>query len=547
MILNRAGDAPTKGGTRNLTWAWAAVILAIAFNAGVRLRLLDMPLERDEGEYAYIGQLMLQGVPPYQSAYTMKFPGTAAAYALIMAVFGETPAGIHAGLIVVNTAGIVLLFLITRRLLDDYAGAVAATVCALMSPSPSVLGLAAHATHFVVVAALGGLECQLRAMASGQRRWWFAAGAGYGLAMLMKQPGLIFGVFGLCYALWVEARRKPAAWRAGANKAAGLCAGLATPLALTCAALAVCGVFGKFVFWTITYAREYGLLNSPTAIRAMLHGTLLDVKEANGGFWALALVGLLLAGWAPRLRGWRALLFGFAGGSALAVCPGFYFRAHYFILLLPAAAMLAGVAVSASTAWLKSRTPAGVRALPMTVFCCAMAHSVASQWDYFFVLDPVSACRERYGMESFPESLEIARFLRAHSLPDDRIGVLGSEPQICFYAHRRSASRYIYTYALVEKQRFAGQMRDELEREIEAARPKFMVMVNISTSWLFGPGADAGVFVWARDYTLAHYDIAGFFDIISPDRTLVFWNEEARRYQPKSDHFVVIFRRKDVN
>ena len=42
----------------------------------IRIRLLGIPLERDEGEYAYAGQLMLQGIPPYKLAYNMKFPGT---------------------------------------------------------------------------------------------------------------------------------------------------------------------------------------------------------------------------------------------------------------------------------------------------------------------------------------------------------------------------------------------------------------------------------------------------------------------------------------
>ena len=32
----------------------------------IRIRLLGIPLERDEGEYAYAGQLILQGVPPYK-------------------------------------------------------------------------------------------------------------------------------------------------------------------------------------------------------------------------------------------------------------------------------------------------------------------------------------------------------------------------------------------------------------------------------------------------------------------------------------------------
>ena len=71
-------------------WAIALLLVVLTVVTAVRVRLLDMPLERDEGEYAYVGQLMLQGVPPYQEAYTMKWPGTAAMYALFMGLFGET-------------------------------------------------------------------------------------------------------------------------------------------------------------------------------------------------------------------------------------------------------------------------------------------------------------------------------------------------------------------------------------------------------------------------------------------------------------------------
>jgi len=85
-------------------WYYGLLLLIVIFFAAIRYRLRDMPLERDEGEYAYAGQLMLQGIPPYKLAYTMKLPGTFAAYALIMAVFGQTPSGIHLGLILVNAA-----------------------------------------------------------------------------------------------------------------------------------------------------------------------------------------------------------------------------------------------------------------------------------------------------------------------------------------------------------------------------------------------------------------------------------------------------------
>ena len=66
----------------------AAILIAAAL---IRLRLAGAPLERDEGEYAYAGQLVLQGVPPYQLAYNMKFPGTYYTYSVLLALFGQSP------------------------------------------------------------------------------------------------------------------------------------------------------------------------------------------------------------------------------------------------------------------------------------------------------------------------------------------------------------------------------------------------------------------------------------------------------------------------
>jgi 4-amino-4-deoxy-L-arabinose transferase-like glycosyltransferase len=88
---------------------------------------------------------MLQGVPPYQLACNIKLPGVDAAYALLMAVFGQTVVGIHLGLLMINLAAIVLLFLCVRELFDDYAATIASAVYALMSISPAVVGFAAHA------------------------------------------------------------------------------------------------------------------------------------------------------------------------------------------------------------------------------------------------------------------------------------------------------------------------------------------------------------------------------------------------------------------
>jgi hypothetical protein len=98
-------------------WILAAIIFGVVI--AIRIRLLGIPLERDEGEYAYAGQLILQGVPPYQLAYNMKFPGTYAAYAVIMSIFGQTVAGIHLGLLLINVATVVLIFFLGRQLVNS--------------------------------------------------------------------------------------------------------------------------------------------------------------------------------------------------------------------------------------------------------------------------------------------------------------------------------------------------------------------------------------------------------------------------------------------
>src|SRR5258706_7899840 len=188
-----------------------------------------MPLERDEGEYAYAGQLMLEGVPPYKEAYNMKLPGTYAAYAVIMAIFGQPPGGIHVGVALVNAASIVLLFFLGRKLLDNVAGIAAAVSFGLLSLSPSVLGLAGHATHFVVLPALAGTLALLRALdpspspgirpstlnpqPSPDFGLLFTAGLLFGLAFLMKQHGVFFGVCGGLYLLWVRISERIAAKR----------------------------------------------------------------------------------------------------------------------------------------------------------------------------------------------------------------------------------------------------------------------------------------------------------------------------------------------
>src|SRR3954471_16100403 len=105
----RAKSTESPTGNR-FTWHVAALLLIVVLFGLIRWRLAAMPLERDEGEYAYAGQLMLEHIPPYKFAYNMKLPGTYASYAALMAIFGETPQGIHIGVLLINAVTVILIY-----------------------------------------------------------------------------------------------------------------------------------------------------------------------------------------------------------------------------------------------------------------------------------------------------------------------------------------------------------------------------------------------------------------------------------------------------
>lgn len=501
---------PAEMQTRNPHWdrylAYGVLIAILLFFAFVRVRLRHLPLERDEGEYAYAGQLMLQGIPPYKLAYNMKLPGTYAAYAVIMAVFGETESGIRLGLLFVNSACIVLVFLLARRLQGWLAGVIAAATFGLLSARISVLGIYGHATHFVVLAALVGILLLLQAIET-KRQWiLFCSGICLGLAFLMKQPGILFGIFAGLYWLWMNrGRRIPER----AKGSAILTAGIALPFALTCLVLFAQGVFRDFWFWTFSYARAYGSMMSVADGWRELSNILPWVVRPPV-VWMTAAIGLTAIVWDRKVRDEAVFLLGFLFFSMAAVVPGFYFRPHYFIVLLPAVAIWAGIAVAAAQRKLAGKlSRPWLAVIAVVLFAAGFAISPRRHLDFFFQRHALGANQQLDNRTGFAEAEQVGEYIKAHSTEQDRIAVFGSEPEIYFYSHRHSATGYIYSYALLEKQDFASQMRNQMMAEVERTAPKYAVLVDNEPSWDWDihPDPQGKVFKPMEDFLREHYTL----------------------------------------
>lgn len=522
-------------------WPWVVVLAVLLFVGFIRVRLLELPLERDEGEYAYAGQLMLQGVPPYQLAYSMKLPGTSFAYALGMAVFGQTASGVHLALLMANSFTLIFIFLLARRLFGLAAGLAACAGYGIMSVSPVVCGMAAHANHFVVLFAVPATLLLWPAGESNRPARLFFSGLLYGLAFLMKQQGIWFCLFGWAILIRQVFSQNPLSGIQFARAGGAFGLGMVLPFGLTCLVLTAAGVFAPFWFWAIDYARYYVVSDDLGLGWQYLIHHLKETLAVSLGFWLLAIAALPLAWRDPTLRRPAGFAMFFWICSFLGTATGLIFREHYFILVLPAFAMLVGLAVGAGRRVFQSAT---LKAVPLVVFVATLGCAIWFQKELFFRMSPVEASQTIYPGNPFVESLATARYVREHSSPSDRLAVLGSEPEIYFLARRHSATGYIYTYPLMELQPYAGRMQRGMISEIESNRPAFLVLVMYKNSWLIRHGSDVTILHWFDAYARSFYDRVGVIGVRPNGEPVQIWEADAGTFHEPLDRFIMVYRRR---
>ena len=542
MTESSATTAPARARYFNQHWTWWFMVAVLALIAMIRLRLLNFSLERDEGEYAYAGQLLLHGIPPYKLAFNMKFPGTYAMYALIMALFSETPAGIHFGLTIITTLTALMLYWLGKRMLDSTAGMVAATSYAVLAANTALFGLAGHAAHFEAFFATAGLCLMWKARKTA--RWQMAGAAGImcGMATLMKQHAAIIAAWALGVFVWESFRKKMSGGIRPLWIPAAFGIGAALPFGLCCLALWCAGVFHQFWFWTVDYARQYISIVSISDIGSQFWWSVRSMASEDFWLWLPCLAGLGMIWFDERLWQTRVWLLGFTLASFLTTVPGFYFRTHYFLLTLPALGLLAGCAVSgACELWRRKMGATRFGQWPTSVYALLLIFTVVKTSDVWRVFAAQGA-HALYGAELFPEAETVAAFIDKNSKPDAQIAVLGSEPEIYFLSRRHSATGYIYTYPLMEPQPFAHKMQVEMIREIETNAPEFIVFVNQNFSWVQAPQSDLTIFKWWNDYQ-TNYNMVGLVEENWPRPSRFLWGKDAAAYGKLKGTGMEIYRR----
>jgi hypothetical protein len=175
---------------------------------------------------------------------------------------------------------------------------------------------------------------------------------------------------------------------------------------------------GPFLLWTTTGNRGYLSLQGPLT-NAVAAGALVTVLLLA---FNAVLVWMCWRGWRTGVAATDAWLWLLAG--AVASCAGFRFFGHYYLQLLPPAALIAA-GVAPSLAETTKRVAVAGMALPAVV-CVGAAFVPGGDTARL----PVHAVAQR---------------IDAVTTPEERIFVWGDFPELYWASSRAPATRFIHT------------------------------------------------------------------------------------------------------
>jgi Dolichyl-phosphate-mannose-protein mannosyltransferase len=451
---------------------WLSLILIVI----VRLRLADLPMERDEGEYAYAGWQILRGKLPYADFYNMKFPGVYYMYAGVFSLAGHSMVAVRVWVLLMNLLSAFFIYKIAEKRLfsttdkpNNEAKWLAGGIYLLLSISFGAQGAISNCEHFVVFFATMGLWLL-------SERLLFLAGLALGISVLMKQQGLVVGAFAgltILYELYQDKSRDKILI---IKRLFSFGFGIALPIVGLFAFVLKNNIFDEFYFYTFEYARAYSAIMKPTLKE--IH-TFTNVFIDNPILWLIFFIGIFKIG---KDIFTKKSLYTEGGGflllwalSFVSVSAGWYFRPHYWQLMFPAVALVVAYTLTKQSWQIFNYALTKNRVLSFIFIS-----SLLAQPCYFFFYPHEHIIRKMYAYDYFTDIRRFSEFLQQHIPENERIGQYSCEPQVWFYSNREGASGFMYGYPLTENQPYADTMTNTFIRETETTNPEWLLYSNIS-------------------------------------------------------------------
>ncbi len=476
----------------------ATALLALALVPSVLY-----PLARDQALFAYAGQVILDGGLPYRDVFEQKGPATHYTFALILALWGQEQWKIRAAFALVVLASAALAAVVARRLAGPRCTWPAAWAVVLaLSHGRGAQYFTTQVEDIILLLSLGSLL--LLGSAQARTCWWRwpVAALFMGLACCYKPtalvPSVALGTLALGYA-WSEApdEKRFLRWL---TWAATSVLGFLFPAVVLVGYLWWQGAWEDFWVSVVEHNRTYAATNrTPWSGALMLLG---------GGWSRLTLaVALTLLGGLCRPTRFFYLVLALGWGHYLAVVwQGKYWPYHWTPVLGTLAILAAPALVHLSRRITRGLGPWAQKPLWQPALLTALAFLVCAThpvqyldtWTWIVRLARGKITLEEYyglfttGQGDGQEVLQVARFIRQHSAPEDTLLVWGREPMLHFLSRRRAPCRFVLGLSVC---RFDSprilQWRREYLAALKTKKPAFVVLVHGDETYFSPEGMKA--------------------------------------------------------
>lgn len=470
------------------------IVLFMALFALLNWNSFTAPFERDEGEYAYSAWMLRTGSGvPYQDSFSQKPPMIVYTYLLGQTIspWAVWPPRVIASTFVFLAA--ILIYLIAKKEWGEIVGVFSAFLFLPMISFPVLTPFAANTEKFMILPMVGILALFVYFKDSRKSWPYILSGILSSLAIFYKPICIPVILFIIIY--WLFSLYK-------LNKESGfkiiikpaLLIGLSSVVTAVLILIPIFKVWPYFIEEVFVYNSSYlSTFNNPYLFN------FLD--KFIHYWWILIILPFGLFFRKPKNIFYYFILLIF---SWLAVISASI--SHYYLILIPFIVLICGALFSSFLKLIIDKH----KVLTTGIVLFFVLYMILFPFKNQFSLSPQKLSEWVYGTANpFGESMEVAQQLALVTSENDNVFIAGSEPQIYYYAHRKSLTRFIIIFSLNLPTHYREQYQTELVENLKKNPPKAIIVSLRSDSGLWNNGSPEIFIKYLNDTISKNYHIIG--------------------------------------
>jgi 4-amino-4-deoxy-L-arabinose transferase-like glycosyltransferase len=465
----------SSGITKRQEIAVLGFILSAAFI--VRVPFFSVPPERDEGMYATVAQVILNGGMPYRDIVMFRPPGIYYIYSLWFSLFGQSVEALRIGSALFAVLTSLVIYKFAGRLYGWGAGVLAASLYALFSSGPLIQGGLANTETFMMLPAVMATYIFYLGYRERKELFFIGAGALSGGAYLFKESTLPNFLMLFLFSIIVnENLFSLSGLKRLLLRYLFLIGGFAASVAFAFIYLELNGALSHYIAGAYNWNKSYGQFQWDMFWGRLKGRGIYSLGREYSILWIAAAVSIFMTVIRDRNRDnlyvalW--IFFSFTG-----VCLGTMFWPHYFIQMIPSLSIAsASGAIYAYNGILDRRIIVkGMSFLIFVIFFISAGYAIKTDYKFYFTYTPDEISKYIYGDDTFVKAKKIAAYVRERTLPSDYIYQNRWEAEIYFLSQRRSPTKY-FTHETFYGTSDVLKAIDEFRNDLFYKEPKYIIL-----------------------------------------------------------------------